>query len=101
MDVYPTLDDKAAALLLSRVTDHALMDGNKRLGWVAANLFYGFNGSRLQAPEDDGYALVVAIANGIVNHVPDVAAILGSWREPGTYARGRGSGTRPPQTISA
>ena len=34
-DAYPTLDDKAAALLQSLVLNHGLVDGNKRLGWVA------------------------------------------------------------------
>ncbi|WP_024286089.1 type II toxin-antitoxin system death-on-curing family toxin [Cellulomonas sp. KRMCY2] len=85
VEIYPTLDDKAAALLLSLVTDHALIDGNKRLGWVAVNVFYGLNASRLRVPEDDAYDVVLAIAKGVVTDVPDVAAILGTWREvPGT-----------------
>ena len=33
-DAYPDLDHKAAALLSSLVGNHALVDGNKRLGWV-------------------------------------------------------------------
>ena len=81
VEVYPTLDDKAAALLLSLVTDHALIDGNKRVGWVAVNVFFGLNGSGLRAPEDDAYDLVLAIAKGVVTDVSDVAEVLGSWRE--------------------
>ena len=33
---YPTLDEKAAALLDAVVRNHALLDGNKRLGWASA-----------------------------------------------------------------
>ena len=74
----PTLDDKASALFLSLVTDHALVDGNERLGWVAVNVDDGLNGSRLRAPEDEAYDVVLAVAK---DDVPAVAAILGSWRE--------------------
>jgi len=33
-DAYPTIHEKAAALLDSLVNNHALIDGNKRHGWV-------------------------------------------------------------------
>jgi hypothetical protein len=35
-DAYPTIHEKAAALLDAVVRHHALVDGNKRLGWAAA-----------------------------------------------------------------
>ena len=35
-DAYPTVELKAAALLHSIVRNHALVDGNKRLAWLAA-----------------------------------------------------------------
>ncbi len=43
-DAYPSLWDKAAALLHSIVLGHPLVDGNKRLGWLAATTFLGVNG---------------------------------------------------------
>ena len=43
-EAYPGLTGKAAALLHSLATNHALVDGNKRLGLVAVLLFYGMNG---------------------------------------------------------
>ena len=36
-EAYPTLDEKAAALLHSLVANHALVDGNKRLGWLRSS----------------------------------------------------------------
>ena len=40
-DAYSGLDTKAAVLLESVVRNHALVDGNKRLGWLAVVVFYG------------------------------------------------------------
>ncbi len=78
-DAYPDLDAKGAALLHSIVTGHALIDGNKRLGWVAVRLFYRLNGRELHAPIDDAFDLVVEIADGSIRDVPAIAARIGAW----------------------
>ena len=59
---YPDLDTKAAALLESIVRNHALVDGNKRLGWLATVVCYGLHDVTLDAPDDDAYELVMAVA---------------------------------------
>ena len=79
-DAYPDLDRKAAALLHSIVTSHPLVDGNKRLGWVAVRLFYRLNDADLQAPEDSAYELVVEVAGGRLRDVDRIAERLTSWR---------------------
>lgn len=78
-DAYPGLDAKAAALLHSIVTGHALVDGNKRLGWVAVRLFYRLNDQDLRAPIDDAFDLVTAIADGSQRDVASIAAKLRAW----------------------
>jgi death-on-curing protein len=78
-DAYPDLDAKAAALLHSIVTGHALVDGNKRLGWVSVRLFYRLNGSNLRVPIDDAEALVIAIADGSLRDVQKIADRLRPW----------------------
>jgi death-on-curing protein len=78
-DAYPTLVDKAAALLHSVVTGHALVDGNKRLGWVAVRLFCRMNGHDLRAPIDEAFELVRAVADGSLRDVPAIAARLRPW----------------------
>lgn len=78
-DAYPDLDAKAAALLHSIVTGHALVDGNKRLGWVALRLFYRLNDRDLRAPVDDAFDLVVSIADGSIRDVADIGARLREW----------------------
>ncbi len=78
-DAYPTLLLKAAALLSSLVGNHALVDGNKRLGWVCTRLFLILNGSDLAAPEDDAYDLVMAVAAGELTDVHEIAQQLDQW----------------------
>jgi death on curing protein len=64
-DAYPTLHHKAAALLDAVVRNHALVDGNKRLGWSSVVVFYDLNGVDLVPPGvDEAVQLVVAAAAG-------------------------------------
>jgi death-on-curing protein len=77
-DAYPGLHQKAAALLHSLVRNHALVDGNKRLGWVALRLFYVLNDLDLRADHDDAFDFVMAIAAGELH---DLEAMAG-WLEP-------------------
>jgi death-on-curing protein len=81
-DAYPELDQKAAALLLSIVGNHALIDGNKRLGWVSALVFYELNGYLVEAPHDEASTLVLAVASGAIDDVQVVAEALRAWRRP-------------------
>jgi len=63
-DAYPDVITKAAALLQSIVNNHALVDGNKRLGWLATAVFLelnGFNASKIS--NDDVYDLVIWVAS--------------------------------------
>jgi death-on-curing protein len=62
-DAYPTVWLKAAALLQSVVNNHALVDGNKRLGWLATAVFLEINGSSVAGASNEAvYDLVVDVA---------------------------------------
>ena len=62
-DAYPTIWLKAAALLQSIVDNHGLIDGNKRLGWLATAVFLEINDASVAAAaNDDVYDLVMAVA---------------------------------------
>ncbi len=52
-DVHPTLDEKAAVLLLAVMRNHALADGNKRLAWLVTAAFLELNGVDLVVDEVD------------------------------------------------
>jgi death on curing protein len=78
-DAYPTVHEKAAALLDAVVRHHALVDGNKRLGWAATVVFYDLNGLDLDPSSvDDAVELVVAVAAGHMD-LGKVSERLASW----------------------
>jgi death-on-curing protein len=67
-DAYRTLAGKAAALMHSVCGNHALIDGNKRLAWLATYTFLALNGTQLDVPDDDAVALVLAVADGTLDY---------------------------------
>ena len=99
-DAYPDIDAKAGALLESIVVNHPLVDGNKRLGWLSVVVFYGLNGIDLEAPDDDAYDLVIAVANGTADHqlatwpsgTSDRFRLAAGDAGVGVRAQGRGAG---------
>ena len=77
-DAYPDISVKAAAFMESLVRNYALIDGNKRLGWLAAIVFLDINGLEVDAPDDDAYDLVIAVASGQTD-VSEIADALRRW----------------------
>ena len=67
-DAYASIHDKAAVLFESILCNHALVDGNKRLAWLAMYVFYGINGYDVVAPDDEAYDLVIAVASGRLDY---------------------------------
>jgi len=63
-DLYPDLEAKAAALLHSLVMNHAFVDGNKRTGAAAAELFLSVNGVDLAADDEELVDITLAVARG-------------------------------------
>ena len=63
-DLYPDLPPKTAALMHSLVMNHAFMDGNKRVGVTAAELFLRLNGYRLDADDSELEELTWTLARG-------------------------------------
>ena len=64
-EAYPDLWSKAAALIQSVVKNHALVDGNKRLGWLATAVFLELNGVTVMGVSNRAvYRFVMAVAAG-------------------------------------
>jgi death-on-curing protein len=78
-DAYPDLLTKAAALLHSLARNHPLVDGNKRLAWLATYVFLAKNGVVLDAEDDPAYELVVGVAAGAIDDVEEIAAALAAF----------------------
>jgi death on curing protein len=72
-DAYPSIELKAAALFHSLVCIHALVDGNKRLGWHATVVFLGLNGHRPDLTQDEAFDLTMAVASGELRDVDAIA----------------------------
>ncbi|MEV4412691.1 Fic family protein [Catellatospora sp. NPDC049609] len=80
-DLYPDLWTKAAALLQSLTRNHPFVDGNKRIGWIAATAFLTVNGAvsrrRLAALDQDAaYDLVIAVCTGELREIEQIAQAL-------------------------
>ncbi|MCA0178282.1 MAG: type II toxin-antitoxin system death-on-curing family toxin [Actinobacteria bacterium] len=79
-DAYPSLAEKAAALMHSLARNHPLIDGNKRLAWAATRIFCLLNGEDLRYVSiDAAEEFVLSVARGDLE-VEDIAEwIRRSW----------------------
>jgi len=75
-DAYPDIYTKAAALLHSICSNHALVDGNKRLALAGTIAFLGMNGWVLTLSNDEAYDLVIAVASGELEDLSELAGRL-------------------------
>jgi len=81
-NAYPDLFTKAGALLHSLARNHPLVDGNKRLAWLATWVFLAKNGTVLDPDDDVAYRVVVDVAAGEIDDVETIAAMLGLTPTP-------------------
>ena len=70
-DIY----EMASAYLFHIVQNHPFIDGNKRVGTVAAVVFLAINGIKLEAEPDELAALVLSVACGDAKKT-EIAAFL-------------------------
>ena len=63
-ELYPSKEEKAAKLGHSLITNHAFVDGNKRIGMYIMLSFLELNGIRIDASNEDVAKLGLAVADG-------------------------------------
>lgn len=63
-DLYPTLVEKVAALGFSLIQNHPFVDGNKRIGHGAMEVFSVLNGFEIVAPVDEQEQIILNTAAG-------------------------------------
>lgn len=63
----PDLHELAAAYLFGIVKNHPFVDGNKRTGFAAADLFLYFNGLSVEAEQEDIILFVMGVAAGEID----------------------------------
>jgi death on curing protein len=66
-DLYPTLEAKAAALAYSLVMNHPFVDGNKRIGHAAMEVFLVLNGVEVDASVDEQESVFLRLAGGQIS----------------------------------
>ncbi|RBY76025.1 type II toxin-antitoxin system death-on-curing family toxin [Geodermatophilus sp. TF02-6] len=75
-DAYPTLHDKAAALMHTLLRNRPLGAGNGQLAWAATAVFLDANGAPPGLTQRDAVDLVVAVADGTIDEVGVIAERL-------------------------
>ena len=63
-EVYPTISEKAAVLLIAIARNHPMIDGNKRSAWLTTNAFLYLNGIVVNATTNDKLTFMVGVAEG-------------------------------------
>lgn len=68
-DPEANLADLAAAYGFGLVKNHPFLDGNKRIGFVAMNMFLVLNGEEIETPEPEVVERILGVAAGAVDEV--------------------------------
>ncbi|HOO64955.1 MAG TPA: type II toxin-antitoxin system death-on-curing family toxin [Synergistaceae bacterium] len=76
--LHTDICEMAAAYLFHLVKNHPFLDGNKRVGAVAALVFLALNGYDFNAPEEDFAEMVLSVARGELDKA-DVTVFLRFW----------------------
>ncbi len=66
-DLYETIAEKAAVLGFSLILNHPFVDGNKRVGHAAMEIFLVLNGYEIDASVDEQEQIILAVASGKLN----------------------------------
>lgn len=68
IELYPSKEEKAARLGYSLISNHAFVDGNKRIGMYIMISFLELNGIKIDATNDDVVKIGLSVANGSSNY---------------------------------
>ncbi len=63
-EFYPTKEEKGARLGFTLISNHAFVDGNKRIGIYIMLSFLEMNGIRLQCTDDELVDIGLSVASG-------------------------------------
>lgn len=68
VELYPSKEEKAARLGYSLISNHAFVDGNKRIGMYIMLSFLELNGVKIDATDNDVYTLGMSVADGSADY---------------------------------
>ncbi|MBR1827137.1 MAG: type II toxin-antitoxin system death-on-curing family toxin [Clostridia bacterium] len=67
VELYPSKEEKAAQLGFSLISNHAFVDGNKRIGMYLMLSFLELNGIRIDATSEEVAKLGLDVAGGLAD----------------------------------
>lgn len=68
VDFYPSKEEKGARLGYSLISNHAFVDGNKRIGMYIMLTFLEVNGIRLDCTNEDVVCAGLSVADGSMDY---------------------------------
>lgn len=75
-ELFPTKEEKAARLGIGLISNHAFVDGNKRIGMYVLLSFLELNGIYIEATDDDVIEVGLSVARGDMKYEQLLAWIL-------------------------
>ncbi len=67
-ELYPTKEEKGARLGFTLISNHAFVDGNKRIGMYVMLTFLEVNGIRIEATNDEVADVGLKVASGEMSY---------------------------------
>ena len=63
-ELYPTVEEKGAHIGYSLISNHAFVDGNKRIGMLTMMVFLELNGVRINPTNESFFEAGIGVASG-------------------------------------
>ncbi len=67
-EFYPTKEEKGARLGYTLISNHAFVDGNKRIGLYVMLSFLEMNGVRISCTDEELVRIGLAVAGGVMSY---------------------------------
>ena len=67
-EFYPTVEEKAARLGYTLISNHAFVDGNKRIGVFIMLTFLEANGIHVNCTNEDVFNIGIGVADGSISY---------------------------------
>ncbi|MBQ5522076.1 MAG: type II toxin-antitoxin system death-on-curing family toxin [Oscillospiraceae bacterium] len=75
-EFYPSKEEKGARLGYTLISNHAFVDGNKRIGVYVMLSFLEMNGIRIQCTDDELVSVGLSVADGSMKYEELLAWII-------------------------
>lgn len=79
-EFYPTKEEKGARLGYSLISNHAFVDGNKRIGVYVMLAFLEVNGIRLDYTDEELVKIGLSVADGSMSYEELLGWVIGHKR---------------------